>query len=98
MRDVAQNSARSKARNFAIGEPLQQLLTWRLENWVRREVINECIGINEHIGAAGNIREHHGDSWMSNSGSRAIRSIVSASPFQPIRPAVARTLLARHSA
>src|SRR5436309_1154538 len=67
-------------------DPLHQHLTFRPKGWVWREVIHENVGIEKHRRIARNLIERHGLSRISNSGSRATRRTVSASPVQPMRP------------
>src|SRR6266478_1671948 len=72
-------------------DPLHQHLTLCPKGWIRREVIHENVGIEKHRCIAGNLIERHGLSRTSNSGSRATRRTVSASPVQPMRPYALRT-------
>src|SRR5947209_19799825 len=52
------------------------------------EVVIERVGIHKDGVARRKVREGHGDSRIPNSGSRTIRSNVSASPAQGTIPAV----------
>jgi tetratricopeptide (TPR) repeat protein len=98
VRHVADRTGGCNPKNLAARNSLKQLLARPLERGMRCEMIDERVGIDEHAGAGRDICERHGDSQMPNSGSSATRSIVSASPFQPNKPALARTRLTRHSA
>jgi serine/threonine protein kinase/Tfp pilus assembly protein PilF len=98
VRHVADRTGGCNPKNLAARNSFKQLLARPLERGMRSEMIDERVGIDEHAGAGRDICERHGDSQMLNSGSSATRSIVSASPFQPNKPALARTRLTRHSA
>jgi uncharacterized membrane protein len=95
MRHLGEHVSRREARQFLVFNPLQELRARRAELRMGLEVINERIGVQEDSFARGNTgKDHCGvGSGKSSSGSIANRSASSASPVQPISPAVCRARL-----
>ena len=89
---IRQHVCRGVSHQFPRGKAFQELLARGLKQGAKREVINEDVRVDKHDAVAG-ISARLKDIFDTESGSRAIRSTVSTSPFQPSNPAVARTRL-----
>ena len=93
MGNIGQHVRRGIPDQFLFCASFQELLTREVQDWMWREMVNEYVRVQEHSCTARNVGQRHGHSSVPNSGSRAIRSTVSASPFQPTNPAVELTRL-----
>src|SRR6267142_5863989 len=82
---------RSIARQLLVLNPLEQMAAGRSQDWIRRRVVNEGVGIEKNGIAGLQVGEDHCPSSRSNSGERASRRSSSGSPFQPRMPAVSWT-------
>src|SRR5208282_1522777 len=91
--DIGQHVCRRVSPQFLGGSAFQEMLTWDLKRRVWWEMVNEEIRVQKYRYVGGNVGQCKGHSSTPNSGSKAMRSTVSASPFQPSKPAVARTRL-----
>ena len=87
--DIGQHVCRRVSPQFLGGSAFQEMLTWDLKRRVWCEMVNEEIRVQKYRYVGGNVGQCQGHSSTPNSGSKAMRSTVSASPFQPSKPAVA---------
>ena len=87
VRCFAQHMRRRDGRHLVVLNTLDQLRARETENRVRSEVIDQRISVQEDRLPGRQIGQLHGNS-SNSSASAMIRSNVSASPFQPIMPAV----------
>jgi hypothetical protein len=86
VRGLADDMYGREPRDVARFDSPQQLVAIRTENRMWREVVNENVRVHEDLRARWNRSQRHAFSFGSNSGESAMRSIVSASPVQPIIP------------
>ncbi len=86
MCDFAEDVGGREAEEVLALDPLEQLPARRSVSRVRAEMVDQRIGIEKNRISGRQVGEDHADSSGRNSGSRAIRSMVSASPLQPMMP------------
>src|SRR5438105_3973791 len=82
----SQNMRGGKSVNLPILNPLHKLAARSSESRVRAKMIDERVRIQKNGVPGRKVGEDHGPPSGRNSGSRATRSMVSASPVQPMIP------------